>query len=210
MRRTGDIGAFVLVSDTPIASGVRRIEALCGHVALDYLEGRAAALEHAAELLQVRPEAVPEQIEKLKGEIERLRKAQHESRRGSLEAEMRRIAAQAVTAPQGRWAVEEIRAEADAGALREAADRLRGTLERGAAVLAIQGAGKLTFLAAVTDDLVAEKKLSADQLVRAVAQVTGGSGGGKPHLALAGGKDPAKLGAALDEARRLLTAALGA
>ena len=210
VRRTGDIGAFVLVSDTPIASGVRRIEALCGHVALDYLEGRAAALEHAAELLQVRPEAVPEQIEKLKGEIERLRKAQHESRRGSLEAEMRRIAAQAVTAPQGRWAVEEIRVEADAGALREAADRLRGTLERGAAVLAIQGAGKLTFLAAVTDDLVAEKKLSADQLVRAVAQVTGGSGGGKPHLALAGGKDPAKLGAALDEARRLLTAALGA
>ena len=68
--------------------------------------------------------------------------------------------------------------------------------------------GKLTFMAFVSDDLVAEKKLRADALVRAVAQVTGGSGGGKPHLALAGGKDVAKLEEALNEARRLLREAL--
>ena len=66
----------------------------------------------------------------------------------------------------------------------------------------------LLLIAAVTDDLVAEKKLRADELVRAVAQVTGGSGGGKPHLALAGGKDAGKLAAALDEARRRITEAL--
>jgi alanyl-tRNA synthetase len=64
------------------------------------------------------------------------------------------------------------------------------------------------FLAAVTDDLVSEKRLRADELVRAVAKVTGGSGGGKPHLALAGGKDAGKLGAALAEARRLLQESL--
>jgi len=85
---------------------------------------------------------------------------------------------------------------------------LRGALGRGAAVLALEADGKLTFLAAVTDDLVAEKKLRADELVRNVAKVTGGSGGGKPHLALAGGKELDKLDAALAEAKRLLTEAL--
>jgi alanyl-tRNA synthetase len=82
-------------------------------------------------------------------------------------------------------------------------------LQRGAAVLAVRAGGKLTFLAAVSDDLVAEKVLRADELVRNVARVTGGSGGGKPHLALAGGKDATRLDEALAEARRLLATALG-
>jgi alanyl-tRNA synthetase len=98
--------------------------------------------------------------------------------------------------------------EAEANAVRDAADTLRASLERGAAVLALRNGDKLTFVAAVTDDLVAEKKLNASDLVKKVAQVAGGSGGGKPHLALAGGKDPAQLDAALDEARRLLREAL--
>jgi alanyl-tRNA synthetase len=93
--------------------------------------------------------------------------------------------------------------------VRDAADQMRGALQRGAVVLAIRSGGKLAFLAAVTDDLVAEKKLRADELVRAVAKVTGGSGGGKPHLALAGAKDLGRLDDALAEARRLLAEALG-
>jgi alanyl-tRNA synthetase len=209
VRRTGDIGAFLLVSDTAIASGVRRIEALCGHEAMRFLKGRAAALEQAAAVFQVRPEAVAEQAEKLKGELEKLRRAQSDAQRGGLEAEMRRIADQAVAGARGRWIAAEVRSEAEVNAVRDAADALRSTLKRGAAVLALQGGGKLTFLAAVTDDLVAEKVLRADELVRKVAQVTGGSGGGKPHLALAGGKDASRLGDALNEARRLLSEALG-
>ncbi|MEK7330892.1 MAG: DHHA1 domain-containing protein, partial [Candidatus Eisenbacteria bacterium] len=131
------------------------------------------------------------------------------TQRGGLAAEMVRIAEQATVAPQGRWVVAEIAADADADAVRDAADGLRGALRRGAAVLAVRAGGKLTFVAAVSDDLVAEKRLRADDLVRKVAQVTGGSGGGKPHLALAGGKDAGKLEDALAEARRLLAAALG-
>ena len=87
--------------------------------------------------------------------------------------------------------------------------KLRVALKRGAAVLAIAAGGKVTLLAAVTDDLVAEKKLNASDLVKKVAQIAGGSGGGKPHLALAGAKDAAKVDDALAEARRLLTEALG-
>jgi len=209
VRRTGDIGVFTLVADTAIASGVRRIEALCGHEAVRWLKGQSETLDRAAGLLQVRAEAVPEQIEKLRGDLERLRKSQAEARRGGLAAEMTRIAGEAQVAPGGRWAVAEIESAADADALREAADGLRSALRRGAAVLALRAGGKLTFVATVTEDLIAEQRLRADELVRSVARVTGGSGGGKPHLALAGGKDPAKLGDALAEARRLLAAALG-
>jgi alanyl-tRNA synthetase len=210
VKRTGDIGVFVLTGESAIASGVRRIEALCGTEALAYLRGQQALLTQAAQALQAAPAAVPAQIDKLKTEIATLRKAQSESNKQGLEAEFEKLAASATVAPGGRWIVAEIAAGADMNAVREAADKLRGQLKRGAAVLALQNDGKLTFLAAVTDDLVAEKKLRADELVRAVAQVTGGSGGGKPHLALAGGKDAGKLAAALDEARRRLTEALGA
>ena len=208
VARTGEIGAFWLLSDSAIASGVRRIEAVCGLEALRHARAQAALLHRAAGALQTGAAELPEQLERLRAEVERLRKEQAEARKGGLEAEMEALAADATAAPGGRWAVAEVRSEADTDAVREAADKLRGRLGRGAAVLALRGGGKLTFLAAVTDDLVKEKRLSAAELVNQVAQVTGGRGGGKPHLALAGGKDATKLAAALDEARRLLAAAL--
>jgi len=207
--RTGEIGAFTIVEESAIAAGVRRIEALCGHEALAWFRGRDEMLARAAAVLQSAPAEVPQQIEKLRAEVERLRKEQAELRRGGLEQEMARLAEQANAAPGGKFVVAEISGEADAGAVRDAADRLRAQLGRGAAVLAVRGGGKLTFVAAVSDDLVKEKKLNASDLVKQVAQVTGGSGGGKPHLALAGGKDAAKLHEALEVAKRLLAEALG-
>ncbi len=209
VSRTGDIGAFVLVSDSAIASGVRRIEALCGLEALGWLRGQTEALHRAAALLQSSVAAVPEQIEKLKGELERLRKDIDAVQRGGLESEMADLARSAVSGSGGHWVVAEIKSAADTGVVRDAADKLRQSLGRGALVLAVSGGGKLTFIAAVTDDLVAEGKMRADDLVRAVAKLAGGSGGGKPHLALAGAKDPGKLADALAEARRLLGEALG-
>jgi len=210
VTRTGDIGAFTITGESAIASGVRRLEALCGTEALRWLREQQALLTQAAHVLQSPPDAVPATIEKLKGELAALKKSQAEGAKQGLEAEFAKLAEAAIVAPGGRWVVAEITSSGDTNAAREAADRLRGSLQRGAAVLALQSEGKLTFLAAVTDDLVAEKVLRADELVRAVAQVTGGSGGGKPHLALAGGKDASKLAAALDEARKRLAQALGA
>lgn len=209
VARTGDIGAFVVVSDGTIASGVRRIEALCGHEALRQARAERETLARAAAVLQANPAQLADQIEKLKAENAALKKAQAELQKGGLEAEMAKLAEGATVAPGGRWVVAQLDADADAGAVREAADALRGKLGRGAALLAVAGGGKLSFVAAVSDDLVAEKKLRADELVRAVAKITGGSGGGKPHLALAGGKDLEKLGEALSEARRLIQQALG-
>ncbi|HET7225717.1 MAG TPA: alanine--tRNA ligase [Candidatus Eisenbacteria bacterium] len=208
VQRTGDIGAFVLVSEAAIASGVRRIEAVCGTAALDHVRAEREQLQRAAQALQAPPAQVAAHIEKLKAELEKLRKAQADLARGGLAAEMERLAQSAERSGRGRYVVAELHTPADANAVRDAADVLRGKLGRGAALLALQGQGKLTFLAAVSDELLAEKKLRADELVRAVAQVTGGSGGGKPHLALAGGKDASKLAEALAEGRRRIVAAL--
>jgi alanyl-tRNA synthetase len=92
--------------------------------------------------------------------------------------------------------------------LRQAADRLRPLLKSGAAVLGARFDGKAAFVAVVTDDL-AGKRLRADQLVREVAKVAGGSGGGKPNLATAGAKEPEKLQAALEAAAGILEAQIG-
>jgi alanyl-tRNA synthetase len=159
VQRTGDIGVFAVVSESAIASGVRRLEALCGTEALRWLREQQALLHQAAQSLQAPPHAVPAGIDKLKSEIAALKKAQADSSKQGLEAEFAKLAETAQTLPGGRWVVAEIQSEADANAVREAADRLRGALGRGAAVLALQAEGKLTFLAAVTDDLIAEKKL---------------------------------------------------
>jgi alanyl-tRNA synthetase len=210
VHRTGEIGAFTITGESAIASGVRRIEALCGLEAMRHFRSERELLARAAASLQASPSQVPEQVEKLRAELDQLRKAEAKHQRGGLEAEMTRLAEGASPAREGRWIVAKIESAADPNALREAADSLRGRLKRGAALLAIAGEGKLTFVAAVTDDLVSEKKLNASDLVKAVAGVAGGSGGGKPHLALAGGKDPSKLGAALDEARRRMAEALSA
>jgi alanyl-tRNA synthetase len=208
VQATGEIGAFALVSDGAIASGVRRIEALCGLEALKHYRAEHELIARAAGAIQAAPAQLPEQVEKLKAEIEKLRKAAAALQKGGLEAEMNKLLEGASTAPGGRWIVATIESEADANAVRDAADTLRARLKRGAALLALAGGGKLTFVAAVTDDLVAEKKLNASDLVKRVAQVAGGSGGGKPHLALAGGKDPAKLEDALAAARDIVQQAL--
>ncbi len=210
VARTGDIGAFVLTGESAIASGVRRVEALCGTEALAYLRGQQALLQQAASVLQSAVDQVPAQIEKLKSEVTALKKAQAEAGKAMLETTFKKLGESAATAPGGRWIVAELPQGTDPVAAREAANVLRDALGTGAAVVSIQGDGKLTFLAVVSDDLVAAKKLRADELVREVAKVTGGSGGGKPNLALAGGKDASKLSEALDEARKRLAAGLGA
>jgi alanyl-tRNA synthetase len=165
-------------------------------------------LESVLGVLQAPRDKVLEVAQRWRDELGTLRKASAQASKQGLEAEFAQLAAAATQAPGGRWVVAKLRSSGDTNTVRDAADKLRGALGRGAALLALEADGKLTFLAAVTDDLIAEKKLRADELVRSVAQVTGGSGGGKPHLALAGGRDLDKLDAALAEAKRLLSGAL--
>jgi alanyl-tRNA synthetase len=208
VRRTGDIGLFLVTEEAAVASGVRRIEALCGQEARARLLGVRGTLAGVMDALQSPSDKVLESVQKLQAEVATLKKASAQASKLGLEAEFAQLAAGATKSPGGRWVVARLASAGDPGTVRDAADRLRGALGRGAAVLAFEHEGKLTFLAAVSDDLVAEKRLRADELVRRVAAVTGGSGGGKPHLALAGGRDVARVEEALAEARRLVREAL--
>jgi alanyl-tRNA synthetase len=208
VRRTGDIGLFAITEETAVASGVRRIEALCGPAARTWFMEQRGTLESVLGVLQAPRDKVLEVAQRWRDELGTLRKASAQASKQGLEAEFAQLAAAATQAPGGRWVVAKLRSAGDANAVRDAADKLRGALRRGAAVLALETDGKLTFVAVVTDDLISENKLRADELVRSVAKLAGGSGGGKPHLALAGGRDLDKLDAALAEAQRLLSGAL--
>src|SRR5262249_23462732 len=182
VKRTGDIGLFVIAEETAVASGVRRVEALCGPAARTWFMDQRGTLESVLGVLQAPRGKAVEVAKKLRAELAVRRKASAQASREGLEAEFAQLAAAATQAPGGRWVVAKLRSAGDTNAVRDAADKLRGALRRGAAVLALEADGKLTFVAVVTDDLLAEKKLRADELVRNVAKVTGGSGGGKPHL----------------------------
>ncbi|HSM13796.1 MAG TPA: alanine--tRNA ligase [Thermoanaerobaculia bacterium] len=193
VRNTGEIGPFVLRSERGIASGVRRIEALTGAAALAWLRGRDRALGEAEAALGVEPGRAADGIEALRAELKareqelaRLR-VQLVSGGGGVGSEVQAVGGVKVLAREVP--------PAPAGELRHLADVLRDKLGSGVVVLGTRDGGKVTLLAAVTPDL--RDRVPAGRLVKEIAVVVGGSGGGRPDFAQAGGKDPERLPEAL-------------
>jgi len=186
VRTTGQIGLFLIVSESGVAAGIRRIEAVTGHAAWQRVREQRAWLQAAAAALRTTPEHVPARVQELQTELRELERRLERARRQATTDVVGELVASAV-AVDGLRVVAGRVAAADADELRALGDRLRQRLGRsGVAVLAAQlDDGKASWLAAVTDDLV-RQGLQADELVRRVAALTGGRGGGRPHLALAG------------------------
>ena len=195
--RTGEIGAFSIVSESGVAAGVRRIEALTGRGATARARADATLVRELSDVLRTAPEEAVERARALAAETSRLRKTIEKERHraagddidalleGVREAAGLRLLAARVEAP-------------DVGTLRAQADRLRDRLVSGAGILGTVTDGRALLLAVVTDDLVRSGRLRAGDVVREVSAVMGGRGGGKPHLAQAGGGDPSKLDEALE------------
>ncbi len=204
---TGQIGAFVIVSDTSIGAGLRRIEALTGFGAEQYIEDRLAVLDDLARHLRVPAEEVPARVTALEQSLEEARKrAQDAARRASASA-ADDLVSQAVDAGGAKLLVGRVSVE-DAGALRPMVDRLRQQLGSSFIVLAADIDGKPNFIAAATDDLVA-RGARADEVVKIAAGIAGGGGGGRPQLAQAGGRDASKIDEALAAAREAALSRLG-
>ncbi len=194
VRRTGDIGLFSIVAEGGVAAGVRRVEAICGDRALDYMQGMESALGGVAGTLKVLPLDVPARVAAV---LEQVRKLERElaALKGKLASSQGDdLVAQAVDVKDIKVLAATLEG-ADATALRETLDKLKDKLKRAAIVLASSSDGKVSLIAGVTADLTG--KLKAGELVNHVAQQVGGKGGGRPDMAQAGGTNPANLPAAL-------------
>jgi alanyl-tRNA synthetase len=203
VNRTGDIGFFKFEAESGVAAGVRRIEAVTGQGALEAIRRRERILDELGSHLGASDEAALERLERLL------------AREKELEKKLRALEQKLVAGEGGTGAgaerVREVggvkvvtrRVEGvEARALREMADRMRQ--RHGSAVVALGAVadGKVLLLVAVTPDLTARVK--AGEIIRQIAPMVGGSGGGRPDFAQAGGRDPAGLDAALERVAALV------
>jgi alanyl-tRNA synthetase len=193
--RTGQIGFFHIVSEESVGAGVRRIEAMTGRKAQELAQSRLRLLDHTAAILRVPPDQIDRGVRNLYSELQNAQKEIGRLRAELARQQTDRLAANALRVRDVAVVAAEI-AGADVETLRGMSDWLRNKLGTAVVVLATAIDDKPQMIAAVTDDLV-KRGLHAGELVKAVARVVGGGGGGKPSLAQAGGRDLAKLPDAL-------------
>ena len=195
VRRAGDIGLFHIVSESGVASGIRRIEALTGDGALNYLEQSEAALASAAQLAQSSREGLGDKVREM---LERIRALEKENRtlKDRLALGQGTDLADSAIEMKGTKVVATRVEGADAGSLRSAVDQLKSRLRSAIIVLgAVQSPAKVLLVAGVTDDQIQHVK--AGELIGAIAAQVGGKGGGRADFAQAGGSKPEALDEAL-------------
>lgn len=194
VHRTGDIGLFKIVSETGIASGVRRIEALTGEAALDHVEKTEQTLLNLASLLKTSPDKLKSRIEQLMQKSRQLDK-ELQSLKGKLASLSGSDLIENAIDVDGIKVVAARLEGADVDTLRETMDQLKNKLKTAAIVLASVHGGKVRLVSGVTKDTT--DRIHAGKLVNFVAQQVGGKGGGRPDMAQAGGDNPAGLETAL-------------
>ncbi len=201
---TSEIGLLRIVSEGSSAANVRRIEAITGPAAVRLMREHDELLRRAAVELRTSPEGVPEAIERLREES---RRATGRGARANGHVDVGELASRAIEIAGAR-VLTAVVPDADAKALMEAADVVKGQLgEQAAIVLGAAGDGRVHLVASVTPSLVA-RGVRAGEVVKVAAQIVGGGGGGRDTMAQAGGRDPERLPAALDAARAAIEAAL--
>jgi alanyl-tRNA synthetase len=205
---TGQIGPFVLTEESGVAAGVRRIEALTGAGAVAHLQARVGALHDVTAALGVPEAQAAAAIAKLQGEARRLGRENAQLKMQlALSGGGQTTGADAdiVTTGDAKFVGRRVTG-LERDAMRSLADSLRDRIQRGVVVLVAEHDGKVHLLVSVTKDLTS--KLKAGQLVKTLAPIVGGGGGGRPDFAEAGGKDPSQIDALLAKARELVSAAL--
>jgi alanyl-tRNA synthetase len=207
VERTAQIGGLHVTSEGSAAAGVRRIEAVTGRVAQELIQGRLVTLEQTAAFLGVAPEEVYRRSISLMAQLQEHEKKLKEMQRKLARVEFEKLLAK--TRDVKGVKVISLQVDApDVALLREMSDWFRDRLGSAVVVLGAVLEGKPIIIATVTDDLV-KRGLHAGKLVKEVAQVVGGGGGGKPTMAQAGGKDAAYLGDALAKVEPLVGEAIG-
>ena len=196
VNRTGEIGYFRILSEESVAAGVRRIEAITGEGADQHVRGEARLLQNASALLKCRPDEIDDRIKALLESRKELEKDLKKARQSSAQSDLDGLMKNMRQIENVQLIVSEVQA-ASVDELRTLGDKLREKIKSGVGVLGAVMDDKVQILCVVTDDLIQSKKLKAGNLVRDVARLVDGGGGGKPRLALAGGKGVDKFSSAL-------------
>ncbi len=197
VSETGDIGLFLITSEGSAAAGVRRIEAVTGRAAYELVQKRFKALDQASRLLSTTPDDIPDKVSDLLDDLAASRKLSAGLRQELAAVEfMRQL--ETITMVSNVPVLAVLLPNSDADTLRQMSDRFRQRYPSGVVVLGSVVDNKPVLVAAVSEDLV-KRGLHAGELIKAAAERVGGSGGGRPNLAQAGGKDPERLSEALDQ-----------
>jgi alanyl-tRNA synthetase len=199
--KTGDIGLFKVVNESSIASGVRRIEALTGEAALEYVQKTTKLLEDTAHLVKEKPDSVTSKVAKILRDFKALEKDvdRLKAKIASDSAEVGTAAVKSVN--NTKVLIQKVSVDNPA-ALRDLADRLKEKLKSGIVVLGSVNGPKASLIVGVTKDLT--DRFHAGNVIKQIASTVGGSGGGRPDLAQAGGTKPEKLDEALQKAYKVI------
>ena len=204
VTNTAEIGAFKIISETGISSGVRRIEAVAGAAILDYLNVRDRVVKELSSTFKVKPEEIGDRVNSLQAELKATQKELEEAKQELALAKSDSLLSQAETVGDYQVLVANM-GEMDAKSLQSAAERLQQKLGEAAVVVAsIPSDGKVSLVAAFSQQVIKEKQMQAGKFIGAIAKICGGGGGGRANLAQAGGRDTSKLEEALDQAKQQL------
>jgi alanyl-tRNA synthetase len=198
VARTGDIGLFKIVMEGGVAAGIRRVEAITGANAVNYVQLMDARLAEVSAALKAPVGEVTGRIAQMQEAVKTLERELARVKGKLASSQGDDLAAQAVDI-KGIKVLAARLDGADAKVLRETVDQLKNKLKTAAIVLASVDGDKVQLAAGVTQDAIG--RIKAGELVNFVAQQVGGKGGGKPDMAMAGGTDASKLPAALDSVR---------
>jgi alanyl-tRNA synthetase len=204
-KMTGDIGLFKIVGESSVASGVRRIEALTGFGTYTRLEEDEDLLRNLSHILRAPRTELPRALERV---LEQQRNLEHELenlKRKSAGSQLDDLVA-SKTDVKGVSVVARRVEAADPAVLRELAEQTAAKIASGVVVLGIASDGKVSLVGVVSKDL--QKQLHAGNIIKKVAQIVGGSGGGRPDFAQAGGKDTQKIDQALQAVYNIVAEAL--
>jgi alanyl-tRNA synthetase len=204
---TGDIGAITIVAESGVAAGVRRIEALTGLGAVAHAQAQRTALQRIVDALHVTPDQAVEAIERLQGETKKLSREISQLKTKLAMGGGSGGDDQEITEVGGVKLARRKVVDLDKDALRSLADSLKARVQSGVVVIASANDAKVQMVVAVTPDLTSRVKAGA--MVKALAPIVGGGGGGRPDFAEAGGKHPEKIDQMLDTVPETLQSLLG-
>ena len=207
VSNTGKIGLFKIVSESGVAAGVRRIEALTGSNARDYYINTENTLNEAAKLLKTNSEGVSAHIKKLQDELKALRSENESLKSKEAQAALGDVTDKVKQINGVNFLAVSLKG-VDMNGLRDLGDQMKSKIGGGVILLVSENEDKVNLVAMATDDAMAKGALAGNR-IKAVAPKVGGGGGGRPNMAQAGGKNPAGIPDAIVEAETVLAGQIG-